>query len=368
MEYDEGNPVKYRLLTLTLTSLLLTVGGCNGNSGNQATPTADNPATRGDESDRLLARLLMVDQPGCSAAVGIDGAVAWSGARGVADTATGQPLTTASVFDVASVSKQFTATAVLLLAAEGKLKLTDPVAHHVPGLPGWARSVTVDQLVHHTSGIADYTQLLTAAGHTLTDPATQRQALDAIEKAPHATPGTFAYSNSNYVLLAEIVAAASGQSLPRFLDANIFSPLRLAMVLAPGARGPQTALPYTKAPDGTWRPAGSAWTQLGDGSVRTTPSELVRWADNYRTGAVGGTALRKAQLDRAVPTGQPGTTYGAGIVVNPDGTLSHEGGWAGYATLFGITADRHTAIAVSCNAAETDIAAVATGLQRIWTR
>lgn len=360
--------MKYRLLAAAAAGLLA-AGGCGTTSTPEAARAASTAADRHGESGKLMERLLKADQPGCSAAVGIEGAVAWSGARGVADTATGRPLTTTSVFDVASVSKQFTATAVLLLAAAGELKLTDPVMKHVPGLPGWARTVTVDHLVHHTSGITDYTHLLNAAGHALTDPATQRDALDAIAKAPQPTSGTFAYSNSNYVLLAEVVAAVSGQPLPRFLDANVFSPLRLAMSLAPAARGPETALPYTRSPDGTWQPAGSAWTQIGDGAVQTTPGELVRWADNYRTGAVGGEALLKAQLDRAVPAGQPaGPRYGAGIAVNPDGTLSHEGGWAGYVTLFGVTADRRTAIAVSCNAAETDIAAVATGLQRIWTR
>ncbi len=315
----------YRLLAVAVAGVL-TAGGCTSTSTPEAAQATSTPADRPGESGKLMERLLKADQPGCSAA------------------------------------------AVLLLAGAGELQLSDPVAKYVPGLPGWARTVTVDHLLHHTSGIADYTPLLTAAGHTLTDPATQRQALDAIAKAPQPTAGTFAYSNSNYVLLAEVVAAVSGQPLPRFLDATVFGPLRLAMVLAPAAYGPETALPYTKAPDGTWQRAGSAWTQIGDGSVQTTPGELVRWADNYRTGAVGGEALLKAQLDRAVPTGRPGSKYGAGIVVNPDGTLSHEGGWAGYATLFGVTADRRTAIAVSRNAAETDIAAVATGLQRIWTR
>lgn len=360
--------MKYRLLAVAVAGVL-TVGGCATTSTPEAAQATSPAADRPGRSGSLMERLLKADRPGCSAAVGIEGAVVWSGARGVADTITERPLTTTSVFDIASVSKQFTATAVLLLADTGALHLTDPVTNHVPGLPGWARTVTVDHLVHHTSGIADYTHLLTAAGHALTDPATQRQALDAIAKAPQPTPGTFAYSNSNYVLLAEVVATVSGQSLPGFLDANVFGPLHLAMALAPAARGPETALPYRKSPDGTWQPAGSAWTQIGDGSIQTTPGELVRWADNYRTGAVGGEALLKAQLNRAVPTGQPaGPRYGAGIVVNPDGTLSHEGGWAGYATLFGVTADRRTAIAVSCNAAEIDIAAVAIGLQRIWTR
>jgi CubicO group peptidase (beta-lactamase class C family) len=317
-------------------------------------------------SDQLLTKLLQPGEPGCGAAVGVEGKVVWAGGRGTADTATGRPIAADTVFDIASVSKQFTGVAVLLLAGSGKLALTDPVATHLDGLPAWSRTVTVDQLLHHTSGVADYTQLLLAAGHRLTDPTTQQQALAAIAKAPAPKPGAFAYSNSNYVLLAEIVAAVAGMPLPAFLHDKVFTPLRLDMAVTPGARGPRIALPYSKSPTGGWAAAGSGWTQVGDGSVLTTPGELVRWADNYRTGTVGGPALLRAQTAGAVPTGPSGPAYGAGITVHPDGSLSHEGGWAGYATMFGVTADRRTAVAVSCNAAEADIAAVATGLQRIW--
>jgi CubicO group peptidase (beta-lactamase class C family) len=365
--------MKYRLLAVAMAGVLA-AGGCTTTSRSEAalatSPTANQAATanRAAQSGALLEGLLKADQPGCSAAVGIEGSLAWSGARGVADTTTARPLTTTSVFDIASVSKQFTATSVLLLAGAGKLRLSDPVAKHLPDLPAWAGTVTIDRLLHHTSGIADYTPLLNAAGHTLTDPTTQQQALDAIAKAPPPTSGTFDYSNSNYVLLAEVVEAVSGQSLPRFLDATLFDPLHLAMVLEPAARGPEIALSYTKPVDGTWQRAGSAWTQIGDGSIQTTPSELVRWADNYRTGAVGGKALLKAQLEGAVPTGEsPGSKYGAGIVVDSQGTLSHTGEWAGYVTSFSITADRSTAIAVSCNAAESSIVAIAARLQDIWT-
>jgi len=357
------------LLALLVGSLVLAVAGCSSDtvsSPPSPTPTTTTPSTR---SDDVLARLLRAEEPGCSAAVGVAGTVAWAGARGVADLTTKRPLTPGSVFDIASVSKQFTAAAILLLAQSGKLKLTDPLAAYLSGLPGWSHQVTITQLVHHTSGIPDYTRLLLAAGFSLTERTTQAQAIRALADAPAlgAKPGTrFEYSNSNYVLLAEVVRAASGTPLPDFLRSNIFEPLHLDMRMDPLAKGPLVATSYSKD-GGEWRVADAAWTQLGDGSVHATASQLVRWADNYRTGAVGGRQLLRGQTEQAVATVPGGGRYGAGIAINPDNTLSHEGAWGGFTTLFGVSADRRTSIAVSCNTPAADIGAIATALQRIWT-
>ncbi|MEV6595527.1 serine hydrolase domain-containing protein [Actinoplanes sp. NPDC051346] len=357
----------YRFAAALGCAALFVAGGCAAGRPEPSPGVASD--TREGHSDALLARLLPRDEPGCSAAVGVEGRVVWAGARGTADLASGTALNTDSVFDIASVSKQFTATAVLLLAQDGKLALTDSVATHLTGLPAWARRVTVGDLMRHTSGIPDYTALLLAAGHTLEERTTQRQAVKAIGTAPKSRfgpVGEFAYSNSNYVLLAEIVEAASGRALPAFLAARVFQPLDLPMAMDPAVRGGRTAVAYTTGSSGEWVAVRSGWTQVGDGSVQGTPSALVRWADNYRTGKVGGSALLRAQVDGAVPAGPDGARYGAGLIVQSDGTLVHEGGWAGYTTMFGVTADRRTAIAVSCNTDRKDIAGVAGGLLGIW--
>src|SRR3712207_6165938 len=98
--------MKYRFLAVAMAGVL-TAGGCTTTSTPEAAEATSTAADRPGESGKLMERLLKADQPGCSAAVGIEGTVAWSGARGVADTTTGRPLTTTSVFDIASVSKQF---------------------------------------------------------------------------------------------------------------------------------------------------------------------------------------------------------------------------------------------------------------------
>jgi CubicO group peptidase (beta-lactamase class C family) len=338
------------------------LGACTG----EVEPTSSAPGAPAVEStvaehtrnsDDLLAGTLDAAEPGCSAAVAIEGEVVWAGAGGVADLDTGRLIDTSTTFDIASVSKQFTATAVLLLAQEGALTLDDPVARWVRDLPSWSEDVTIAHLMHHESGIADYVQPLIDDGIAITDRSTQQDALDAIaaqEELRYPPDERFEYSNSNYVLLAEIVREATQQELPDFARERIFDPLDLAMAFDPSGASPDNTDPssargyrYDQA-GGEWAAAGSRWEQVGDGGVQTTPSELVRWADNYRTGRLGGDELGEAQLADPAQAGG-GAEYGAGIVRLPNGELRHMGAWAGYGSDFWISEDRRTAGAVTCN-------------------
>lgn len=342
-----------------------TVSATSASPSTSATANGDQAA----RSLKVLDRVIEKDKPGCAAAVGIDGKVVWSGARGVADLNSGTEITTDTAFDIASVSKQFTATAALLLAGVGKLSLGDSLAQHVPGLPGWSRTVTISELMHQTSGIPDYVGLLYDAGYQDGDRTTNADALKALAgvRDLEFEPGTrWNYSNSNYLLLGAVVEAVSGESLPDFLSAEIFNPLGLDMVLDPTRPVPTLAVSYTKD-GGNEAVAPSAWEQTGDGSIQTTPSQLVIWADNYRTGAVGGPELLAAQVDGAVETGsETGERYGAGIFVGSEGTLEHDGAWAGFLTDFVVSADRSHSVAVSCNTDDQDPTAIAGELAEIW--
>lgn len=333
-----------------------------------STPTAD-PVISG-RSQRVLEDAIKDDAPGCSAAVGIEGNIVWTGVRGVADMATGDAITADTVFDIASASKQFTATAILLLAGAGRLTLDDALSHHMAELPAWAADVTLAQLMHHTSGIPDYVGLLRAKGYPYSDRTTQDQALQTLTTVSELEfqPGTrFEYSNSNYLLLGEVVRRVSAQPLPQFLSTAIFRPLGLAMEMNPDVKIPKKAVSYEND-GGHYRVADSAWQQIGDGAIQTTPSQLVHWADNYRTGRVGGPKLLEAQLAGAVPT-EPGGAdrYGAGIYLMANGTLDHDGAWAGFLTEFRISKDRRTSVAVSCNTDKQDPESLADSLWQLWT-
>ena len=346
------------MLVLGVATLLTGCVGVPSDTG--ATPhTSDADGVA--QSEALLERLLSPDNPGCSVAVAIRGELAWASARGLSDVSSGQSLSETSVFDFASVSKQFTATAILLLNEEGALSLSDAVNAWLPDMPAWAASVTLNDLLHHRSGIPDYTSLLTAEGIKVSDRATQEDALRVIRGTTELRDeaGTvFDYSNSNYVLLAEIAEAATGTPLPDLLASRVFGGHDLR--LEPAYRGTVTS--YERG-----QPTSSNWLQVGDGSVSGTPSALALWADYYRTGMIDGVDLADRATSDAAPTGAPdGSSYGAGILVGPDRTLSHIGVWAGSVTLFGVTADRSTVLVVSCNSLDAPAEPLAQGLRTVW--
>jgi CubicO group peptidase (beta-lactamase class C family) len=351
-----------------LLAAVLSLSGCAG--GRNATPGSptnhDDAPTR---SQKMLDDAIEADAPGCSAAVGVTGKVVWTGVRGVADMSTGEKITTQTVFDIASVSKQFTATALLLLVDAGNVTLEDPLSRYVSELPTWSSTVTVGQLMHQTSGVPEYVGLLEAQGFQFSERTTEDQALQALVSVPKLEfePGSrFEYSNSNYMLLGEIVHRISREPLAQFLTEKIFHPLSLAMVLDPTGRIPNKAISYEKGSEG-YRATRSGWEQVGDGGIQTTPSQLVYWADNYRTGRLGGPKLREAQLAGAVPT-EPGggDKYGAGIYSLANGMVDHDGAWGGFVTAFRISKDRATSVAISCNTDKQDPEALAASLGKVW--
>ncbi|HOY82201.1 MAG TPA: serine hydrolase domain-containing protein, partial [Rhodoglobus sp.] len=262
---------------------------------------------------------------------------------------------------IASVSKQFTATAILMLQREGKLTLADPIANYVDGLPDWGASVTLDQLMHQTSRIPDYWVELDDIDIGFSDFADQAMTVDAIRRETELEPGTgFLYSNSNYVLLAEVVARVSGQALPDFLAERIFTPLGLEMVLAPTLHAADIALSY----DDDIQLQEAGWTSYGHTGIITTASELARWGDQYRAGDIIQDDFSVGAVDEGEEG--PGELYAAGINIEPNGDLKHTGRMGGFITDFTVSADRHTTIAVMCNGHLSNRFPIATALWTIW--
>ncbi|GLE52061.1 lipoprotein [Mycobacterium montefiorense] len=358
---------------MLLLAIVVLLSACSG--GQQSAPkTTTSAATAVNEAAKVASQKVLNDAidegaPGCSAAVGVKGKVVWTGVRGLADLSTDAAITTDTVFDIASVSKQFTATALLLLVDAGKLTLDDPVSRQLPELPPWAATVNVGQLMHQTSGVPDYIGLLEAQGFQFSDHTTEEQALRAVAVLPKLrfAPGSqFEYSNSNYLLLGEIVHRVSQEPLPLFLAEQIFHPLDLAMVLDPTGQIPGKAVGYESDSD-DYHAVSSGWEQVGDGGIQTTPTQLVGWADNYRTGRVGGPELLHAQLSGAVLTDSGGgDRYGAGIFLLANGTLDHDGDWPGFVTAFRVSKDRTTSVAISCNTDEQDPETLAASIAKLW--
>ncbi len=329
-----------------------------------AVVTSAAPDERIAPSDALLARMFDPAQPGCSAAVGVHGAVVWAGAVGTADLSTGAPLTTATRFDIASLTKQFTATAILMLQREGALSLGDPIGNYVPGLPSTVRSITLDALMHHTSRIPDYWIKLEDWGYGFTTPATQADAVRAIAAVSRLDKGSgYLYSNSNYILLAEVITAVTGVPYAQYLDDTIFTPLGLEIAIDPVLQAPDIAVGY----DDALEPTRNAWAFYGAFGSFTTPTELARWGDQYRDGGL----VQNDFVAGAVDSGKPGEAtegrvYAAGMNINPDGSLRHDGRLGGFISAIKISPDRETTVVVMCNAHLADRAGLVDALWKIW--
>jgi CubicO group peptidase (beta-lactamase class C family) len=347
------------------TALALVVAGCAAAAPPRTwSASATVEASRQDRADKsvasdaVLAAKVPAKRPGCSAAVAREGAVLWAGAAGMADTEHRIPDTVDTRFDIASVSKQFTAQAILMLQREGKLKTSDPISRYVTGLPAWGSTVTLDQLIHHTSRIPDYWVQLDQIGIGFSDPADQKTTLDAIRRIPRLEPGSgFLYSNSNYVLLAAVVDKVSGEKLPEFLKDRIFDPLGLSMEVAPTLVADDVALSY----DDDLNLQIGGWTSYGHSGIITTASELARWGDQYRTGDI----IQDDFFDGMVYEAE-GEYYAAAMDVEVDGDLNHTGRMGGYITDFTVSADREWTIAVMCNGHTSDRFGVASALWKIW--
>lgn len=309
-------------------------------------------------SDTVLATAVDASQPGCSAAVAVRGEVAWAGASGLANLSTGEKLTTQSRFDIASVSKQFTATAILMLQRQGLLSIGDPVGTYVAGLPAWGKTVTLEQLMHHTSHVPDYWKRLDATGVAFTDTVTHDEIVRAIASVRTLEPGEgYLYSNANYVLLAEVVQRVSGEALPQYLEAHVFGALGLEMVVSPALVAPDVALSYNDANEIDV----SGWLAYGPSEIFTTPSELARWGDQYRESDVVGAEFATGAVEIA-----DGRRYAAGIGIEVDGSLKHDGRWGGHITRFTVSPDRETTIVVACNGHLGNRSGLSNGLWWVW--
>jgi CubicO group peptidase (beta-lactamase class C family) len=321
---------------------LALLSACSGSSSDDGEPGP----SRADRADALFERIGPSD-PFCTAAVLDDGQVVFAEGYG---SLGGEPVDEDTPVDIASVSKQFTGVAIELLIDRGELAGDDLVGELVPASSPATDDVTVDELLTHTSGLRDYTDLLT---QEFDEPSDQADAIAAIaDTRPTRARGRFEYSNSNYVLLAEVVEAVSGQPFARFLADEVFGPLELDMAVDP--IGP--------------------WTQVGDGSVQTTPTELVTWSQQYWDQTLEGpdlaTVMFDPEVDASEGTEDVDDTYGSGILraTTEDGelVLFHDGSWD-YETDWVLLPDQRLAAAVTCaETADLDTDAPAEDLLAIW--
>lgn len=331
--------------------------------------TAASPARVTRVRIDSVFRFVAAGAPGCGVGIYRDGALAWSKGYGLASLEHQVPISANTVFDLGSTSKQFTAALTLLLVADGKLTLDTPVRRLVTELPAWGDSVTVRQLLHHTSGVRDYLSLFDLAGVRTTDFASQAQAvaLVARQQALDFAPGTsYSYSNSGYLLLAEIVTRLSGRPLAEVAQQRIFGPLGMTntrFLDRYDAVVPARAWGYEPSKDG-FTVEMSDYEQVGDGAVLTTLTDLAKWVRNYERPTVGGTALVRELEATGTVNGAP-HMYARGLMVDSTRGMRrvrHGGSWAGFRAELVRLPERQLGVAVLCNRGDANPVRFADGI------
>jgi len=324
--------------------------------------------------DSILAPWTVPGSPGAAVGVVREGELVFARGYGLANLEYDVPITPASIFHIASISKQFTTFAIALLASEGALGLDDDIRLHLPEVPDLGAPVTIRHLIHHTSGIRDQWELLAMAGWRLDDVITREHILGLMraQRELNFPPGSeHLYSNMGYSLLAEIVERASGIPFVTFAERRIFEPLGMSNTHFHDDHRRivrNRAYSYAPLPEGGFRHAPLNYATVGATSLFTTVEDLARWDRNLRDGTVGGTVVRDLMTTRGVLDDGEEIPYAFALIHGEHRglrTIGHGGSDAGYRTNFVRFPDHGVSVVVFSNLASFNPARVALSVAEV---
>src|SRR6267378_38137 len=313
--------------------------------------------------DKLFEKWNRTDSPGCALSVMKDGHVIYKHGYGMANLDHNVTITPSTVFHVASMSKQFAAASIVLLAQQGKLSLDDDVRKFIPELPDFGSRITIRHLIHHTSGLRDQWNLLELAGWRYSlDLITDEDVMSVVtrQRDLNFKPGEkHVYCNTGYTLMAIVVKRVSGMSFREFTTKNIFEPLSMtnthfrddhAEIVKNNAYG------YKTEKGGTFRLSNTNFDTAGATSLHTTVEDLALWDENFYHPRVGGASFLEQMLQRGKLNNGETLDYAFGLVLGKYKglrTVDHAGGDAGYRSDMTRFPDQHFSAAVLCNSADT---------------
>src|SRR5438105_6215959 len=320
---------------------------------------------RAQRADSVFQRFDRTDSPGCALGVYQDGKILYARGYGMASLEHGVALSPRSVLDVGSISKQFTAMAMLMLQKEGKLSLDDPIRKYIPEMPAYADKITLRRALSQTSGLRDLYVMMGQTGRTFAGDTIDALRVITHSAEPNYEPGArYLYTNSGWILAAQIVYRLTGKTLAQFAEERLFTPLGMhdtriladvTTIIPNGADGyaPRSSSAGFRVARSTYDGA-----IMGAGAVHTPVEDFGRWLSNYDQATVGGrdiieTMTTPTMLNDGTPARSgPNQAYAIGLNV---GTLrglrvvSHGGSWAGYRGHFLRFPDQRFGVATFCN-------------------
>ena len=337
--------------------------------------TSQNPTVTNHEADtdRIFSTFSDSIQPGCAVGVFKGGSVLFGKGYGYRDLGHSLPIDADTVFSIESASKQFTAACVQLLVKDKRLNWSDDIRRYIPELRARRERISLDELVHHTSGLMDCTLLLELEGSSMHEPVTLAEMIKALNAVPLSFPPKtrYSYTNTGFILLAEVVSRVTGKSLGVFADERIFKPLGMSRTwivshnLAPGDN---LANGYQKN--------GSDFQQLinknsivGSRGVMTTVRDLAKWDDELFTGHVLGKDVSNALVEPAKLKNQFVTSYGRGVMIGSFRGLPayrHDGGNDDFSAEFVRVPALRASVAVLANRGDINPTNLAGALFVTW--
>jgi CubicO group peptidase (beta-lactamase class C family) len=341
--------MKCILLSLSLSGVL--------GAGLFAQAVSDTPAVPLAKVDAVFSHWNS-QTPGCAVGVSQGGKPVLAKSYGMADLEHDVPNTPETIFEAGSVSKQFTAAAVLLLAQEGKLSLDDPARKYIPELPDYGAPLTIRHMLHHTSGLRDWGAVAGIAGWPRTSRTyTHAHVLDIVsrQRSLNFPSGTqWSYSNTGYNLAAVIVSRVSGKPFAEFSQERIFAPLGMTRTswrddFTRIVKG--RAIAYSQ--DGATYKTNMPFENVhGNGGLLTTVGDLLKWNENFVAPKVGDAAFLKIEQEPGKLNDGKAHEYALGLTVGtykgvPE--VSHSGSTAGYRAHLTRYPRQHLSVAVLCN-------------------
>jgi CubicO group peptidase (beta-lactamase class C family) len=325
---------------------------------NKIQPSDEESAKK---ADAFLAQWDKNDMPGCAVGAVKDGKLVYKRGFGMANLDYDVPNTPATLFNLASASKPFTAMSIALLAQQGKLSLDDDIRKYVPEIPKYEDTITIRHLLYHTSGIREYQALVFFGGFSPDNALSDKTVLNALARQKNISfkPGTkHQYSNSNYHLLGIIVGRVSGKSLRAFAEENIFKPLGMKNTRYFDNRFEvvkNRATGYRVGQDKSIRVRSSLFDLVGGGGVLTTIEDLYLWDQNFYEPKVGSKELIKLLTTPGTLTGGEKMDYAFGVWRQEYKGLTvikHSGNMTGFrAQIVSFPEQKFTVIALSNNSA-----------------
>ncbi|MFC2083618.1 serine hydrolase domain-containing protein [Bacteroidota bacterium] len=334
----------------------------------------DEADTENGKVDQLFVAWDRKDSPGAAVTVVKNGQIIFKKGYGIANLEYNIPITPSTIFHMASVSKQFTACAVAMLAQQNKLSLDDDIRIHIPEVPDFGEIITIKHLIHHTSGLRDQWNLLVMAGWRMDDVITKDHIMKLVEKQKELnfSPGEeYLYCNTGYTLLAEIVERVSGETYSDWCQKKIFEPLGMRNTLFYDDHEKivkNRAYSYSASGD-IFKKSVLSYANVGATSLFTTCEDLSKWAVNFNDPIIGNRKLFKQMEERGILIKGDTISYAFGQGIGKYKGLNiigHSGGDAGYRTYLGRFPDEKFSVMVLSNLASFNPSSMAFKIADIY--